>query len=266
MAFRSLPARFFLLFLSLCLWPGHAASQAPADSARLAAILQRAADYCQRLDKAVMDFVCLEEVSETSHNLTPNTDVYLYDYQFVRKAGGGAKERRNLVSVNGKKADFRNTPLHTGFFQFQNVLFGPIGLLSRYWQAFLDYRIVAEEELDGQKAMVVDAVPASGFVEPHPYGRIWIREKDGAVLKIVWEQRSLGNFKIAEEWAKQHDSEPAITSSSEYGFEKNGIRFPSRSRTEQAYTNKDRGKYVSAEISVAYRKYKFFQVETETVF
>jgi hypothetical protein len=250
----------------LVLVPAPATPQTPADKGRLSAILQRSADYCQRLDRAVMDFVCLEEVSETSHNLTPDTNVYLYDYQFVRKAGGGAKERRNLVSVNGKKADTQNTPLHTGFFQYRNVLFGPIGLLSRYWQAFLDYRIVGEDEFDGQKTVVVDAVPAAAFAEPHPYGLIWIREKDGGVLKIVWDQRSLGNFKMAEEWAKEHESEPQITSYSEYGFEKNGIRFPSRSYTEQAYVRKDRGKSVSAEVSVTYRKYKFFTVETETVF
>jgi hypothetical protein len=266
MAFRHSVAVFSLLIFGLCLWPAPSGSQVPADEARLSMILQRAADYCQRLDRAVMDFVCLEEVAETSFNLTPNTDVYLYDYQFVRKAGGGAKERRNLVSVNGKKADLKTTALHTGFFQYQNVLFGPIGLLSRYWQAFLVYQIAGEDKLDGQKAVVVDAAPGSALAEPHPYGRVWIREKDGAVLKILWDQRSLGNFKTVEAWAKEHDSEPQITSYSEYGFEKNGLRFPSRSYTEQGYVRKDRGKYASAEISVTYRKYKFFTVETETIF
>ena len=56
------------------------------------------------------------------------------------------------------------------------------------------------------------------------------------------------------------------TSFTEFGFEKNGLRFPSRSYTEQAYMRKDRGKSPSAEISVTYKDYKFFTVETETIY
>jgi hypothetical protein len=242
-----------------------ATAQTTTVEARLAAILERAADYCRKLDNAALDFVCLEEVTETSYNLTPDTDVYLYDYQFIRKAGG-ARERRDLVAVNGKKADSRDAALRTGHFRYENVLFGPIGLLSRYWQTSLAYRIVGDDRLYDRKAVIIEATPNASLVEPHPYGRIWINEKDGSVLKIVWDQRSLGNFKQAEEWAKAHEAEPMFTAYSEYGFEKNGLRFPSRSYTEQAYMRKDRGKSPSAEISVTYKDYKFFTVETETIY
>jgi len=71
---------------------------------------------------------------------------------------------------------------------------------------------------------------------------------------------------MAQEWADAHDAEPQIISFSEYGFEKNGLRFPSRSYTDQAYLRKDRGRFSSAEISVVYKDYKFFTVETETVY
>jgi hypothetical protein len=258
-------ARLSFLVLGLCLFPALSVSQPSSDQARLSAILRKSADYCLKLDRAALDFVCMEEVTETSYNLTPDTHVYLYDYQFIRKAGG-ARERRDLVAVNGKKKDSKDVPLRAGHFQYENVLFGPIGLLSRYWQTFLAYRIVGDDLLYGLKAVIVEAVPGAGLVEPHPYGQIWISEKDGSVLKIVWDQRSLGNFKMAEEWAKEHDAEPMFTAYSEYGFEKNGLRFPSRSFTEQAYMRKDRGKSPSAEISVTYKDYKFFTVETETIY
>jgi len=255
----------FLIALGLCLFPALSVSQPSSDQARLSAILQKAADYCQKLDMAALDFVCMEEMTETSYNLTPDTDVYLYDYQFIRKADG-AKERRNLIAVNGKKKDSKDVPLRAGHFQYENVLFGPIGLLSRYWQTFLAYRILGEGQLYGRKAVIIEAVPGADLVESHPYGQIWINERDGSVLKIVWDQRSLGNFKMAEEWAKEHDAEPMFTAYSEYGFEKNGLRFPSRSYTEQAYMRKDRGKSPSAKISVTYKDYKFFTVETETIY
>jgi len=262
---RSIIVRVILLIATIILSSDPAIPQNPTDQAKMATILRKSAAYCQRLDKAALDFVCLEEVTETSFNLSPSTDVYLYDYQLIRKAGG-TKERRNVVSVNGKKADFRDVPLHTVKFQYENVLFGPVGLLSEYWQSRLDYRIVGEEAFNGLKAVIVEATPGPDLIEPHPYGNIWIRKDDGSDFKIVWDQRSLGNFKMIDEWAKDHDAEPLITSFSEYGFEKNGLRFPSRSYTEQAYLRKDRGKSASAEISVLYKDYKFFTVETETIY
>ena len=262
---RSLYAEALLFIAAVCLVSTALSSQDPAGPSRLAAILRKSADYCRKLDQAALDFVCLEEVTETSHNLSANTDVFLYDYQFVRKTEG-AKERRNLVAVNGKKANLRDTPLHTGFFQYSNVLFGPVGLLSAYWQSLLAYKIVGHDTFHDLKAVIVEATPGPDLSEPHPFGRIWIREDDGSVLKIVWDQRSLGNFKMIEEWAREHDAEPQITSFSEYGFEKNGLRFPSHSFTDQGYIRKDRGKFSSAEISVVYKSYKFFTVETETIY
>jgi hypothetical protein len=230
---------------------------------RLAAALAKAAAYCQKLENAALDFVCFEEVTETSHNLSASTDVYLYDYQFIRK-GGGARERRDLVSLNGKKANYRDTPLHTAFFQYKNVLFGPVGLLAPAVQALFIYAFVGEETLKGQKIMIVEVKPGPDPAVARPYGRVWVSESDGSVLKIVWDQRSLGNFKTVEEWAKEHGAEPRITSLSEYGVIKNGLRFPSRSYTDQAYLRKDRGKFSSAEITILYKGYRFFTVETET--
>ncbi len=72
---------------------------------------------------------------------------------------------------------------------------------------------------------------------------------------IVWRL-------LIAEWAEANEAEPRITAYSEYGFEKNGLRFPSRNFTQQAYIRKDRSKFVNAEISIAYKGYKFFTVET----
>jgi hypothetical protein len=224
--------------------------------------LAKSAEYCRRLDRAALDFICLEEVTEFSRYYTPHTDVYLYDYQFIRK-NAETKERRNLIAVNGKKASIQDSSLNTVMFQYKNVLFGPVGLLSRSWQTYFKYRLTGEGTIHNEKAVVVEATPGPQLVEPRLYGKIWIKEDDGSVLKIVWDQKSLGNFQSIEEWAKAHEAEPQITAFSEYGFEKNGIRFPSRSYTEQAYIRKDKVKFANAEISIVYRDYKFFTVETE---
>jgi hypothetical protein len=231
----------------------------------LAAVLKKAAEYCRRLDKAALDFTCFEEVKETTHFYSPSTDIYLYDYQFVRK-GEGIKEQRNLVSVNGKKSDRRDTRLYTASFQYKNVLFGPIGLLSEFWQAYHDYKVVSRETIRGATALVVEVTPKPDLPATHPYGRVWIKPGDGSIFKIAWDQRSLGNYKLAEEWGTANDALPQITAYTEYGFEKNGLRFPSLNYTEEAYIRKNGRKYTSAEISTAYRGYKFFTVETSVTF
>ncbi|HUU39157.1 MAG TPA: hypothetical protein VMW46_13255 [Candidatus Desulfaltia sp.] len=197
-----------------------------------------------------------------TRHYTPWTDIYLYDYQFIRR-DKEIKERRNLIAVNGQKTNIRDSSLNTVMFQYKNVLFGPVGLLSKSWQAYHDYKFIGEDTINKEKAMVVEATPIPTFIQPHCYGKIWIKEDDGSILKIVWDQRSLGNFPSVEEWAKAHDSDPHITAFTEYGFEKNGLRFPSRSYAENAYIGKDKRKFVNAEISIVYKNYKFFAVETE---
>jgi len=258
-------AVIFLIFLATDFaesLTGGSSCQEQKDSSRLAAILKKSAEYCHRLDRAALDFVCLEEVTEMTRFYTPHTDVYLYDYQFIRK-DRETEEKRNLISVNGEKANIRDSPLDTVMFQYKNVLFGPVGLLSQAWQAYHDFQLIGEEIINSEKAVVVEATPNAFLITPHCYGRVWIKEEDGSVLKIVWDQRSLGNFRAIEEWAKLHDAEPRITAYSEYGVEKNGLRFPSRSYTENAFIEKSNRKLVNAEISIFYRSYKFFTVETE---
>jgi hypothetical protein len=239
--------------------------QNQAAPSRLAAVLEKSRKYCQRLDQAALDFVCFEEVTEMTRHYSPRTDIYLYDYQFIRK-NNEIKERRDLVSVNGDKTDKRDASLDTLAFQYKNVLFGPVGLLSKTWQAYHGYTFIGEDTFNKEKVVVIEARPGSNLTQPHCYGKIWIKEDDGSVLKIVWDQRSLGNYQSVEEWAKAHDSESEITAFSEYGFEKNGLRFPSRSYTEIAYNSKDKGKFVNARISTLYKEYKFFMVETEIKF
>ena len=237
-------------------------NQGQPDSARLAVILKKAETYCRKLDRAALDFVCLEEVTEMTRHFTPKTDVYLYDYQFIRK-DNMLKEQRALIAVNGKKTDIRDSSLDTSMFKYKNVLFGPVGLLSQAWQTYHEYKFIGEDVINEEKVVVIEATPGANLVQPHCYGKLWIKEDDGSVLKIVWDQRSLGNFQSIEEWAKIHDAKPEITAYCEYGYEKNGIRFPSRSYTENAYIDENKRKFVSAEISIIYKDYKFFTVETE---
>ena len=55
---------------------------------------------------------------------------------------------------------------------------------------------------------------------------------------------------------------PRISLVTEYGIEKNGIRFPSRVVIQEAYLrNKDKKKRMFSEVTIDYKDYQFFTVE-----
>jgi len=263
-------------------------SLGPAEEIRLPAILNKAIRYCRRLEKAALDFVCLEEISEKIDYSREREDeiyvplntgirtqikiakrkqenTYLYDFQFTRK-GELKRENRTLLEKNGKKAKEQDAPLETSVFQVRNVLFGPLGLLSENMQGYHDYQFVGEEEVQGEKVAVIDATPKKTLTGSHGFGRIWIKEGDGSVLKIEWKPESLPDLENLKARAKKYQSEMSLTLITEYGFEKNGIRFPSRDTSEEAYVKPDGIKFVRSRTSVVYRDYKFFTVETDITY
>ena len=266
------------------------ARQGSGQDERLARILERTRDYCLKLEKAAFDFTCMEKIEEKTFAapwIQPDVDVSsssprgvgeithvyrsparsytntcVYDYQFVRK-GDQKTERRILTEENGRKKNVENAELSTQTIRVQNVLFGPIGLLGPQGQAEHDYKIVGEESQDGKRIVVIEATPKASLNRPHCFGRIWVQESDSSVVKISWEQTSVGNFAMIEATAQAIKAEPRLTSITEYGLAKNGIRFPSKDTTEEAYLLKDGKKYIKSKTTILYEKYKFFTVVTE---
>jgi hypothetical protein len=264
--------------------------QGAGQDEKLARILERTKEYSLKLEKAALDFICVEKIEEKIFSapwVQPDLDVSsgspgmtgdithvysspsrsysntcVYDYQFVRK-GGQKTERRILTEENGRKKNEEDAEISTQTIRVENALFGPIGLLGPQGQAGHDYKIVGEETQDGKKIVVIEASPKPSLNRPHCFGRIWVQESDSSVVKISWEQASVGNFSMIEATAQALKAEPRLTSVTEYGLVKNGIRFPSKDTTEEAYLLKDGTKYIKSKTTILYGKYKFFTVETE---
>ena len=242
-------------------------------------LLVRAADYCARLSRASLDFVCLEEVSEKIYEQSPfsppspgaflgrRNDIvehrYLYDYQFVTE-DGQKTEKRRILEIDGIKRKAEDTALDTTTFFYQNVLFGPVDLLAGSRQGFYRYTLRGRESMAGQAVAVVEAVPAPGLAVSVNQGTIWIRESDAAILKIVWNVRSMENSAAIRATAKQYKGTPQIVQITEFQLEKNGVHFPNRFSVEEAYVNKKGKKRVRSMLEAVYRDYKFFTVEVET--
>ncbi len=252
------------------------------DEEKLKIILAKCAEYCEKLAGVSLDFVCNEKITEelyqqvfvstvsggqsqvsfsASGTRLAEKNIYVYDYQMVRKAKE-LRERRNLVEENGKRKEEKDAELKTLVFRHKNIIFGPIGVLSKHWQQYHDYRLLKDDTLEGEKTYVIEAVPKPGYKLGHLSGKIWVRKSDYSILKVEWSQQGIENYDKIEALAKSLKAEPRLTLVSEYGFEKNGIRFPSRYSIDETYLRRGR-KYVVSKTNVVYKDYKFFTVDTE---
>lgn len=240
-------------------------------------ILEKTREYCQRLGAASLYFICRERIDE--RQFSPPLRIFStvasggarhvsslsleYDYQLIRK-GESIEEKRILVRENRQPRNEPDAVLKTKIYKHKYLVFGPVGLLGEYWQPRHSYSYLGEDTVDKEKAFIIEAKP-SGFQEPNLlYGKVWVREKDFAIVKIEWDQRSLGNFERVEKTAELigHGAEPRVSIVGIYGVEKNGIRFLSRLVIREDYES-ERGTYRVSETAVLYKDYKFFVVETE---
>jgi hypothetical protein len=258
---------------------GPAVVRAPA-SVSLQRLLAGAAEYCDRLSRAALDFVCRERVSEWSYpdaavmkyrmvdtirRGLKESKAYLYDYQLVRDRAGSIRESRTLLREGRTDVHVTDAALQTRFFWHARIVMGPLGLLSRERQAEHDFRILRQERINGEPVAVIEAVPKPGVAADHLFGVVWLGLEDASILKIEWNPASIDNYAGVRERAERFRMAPRIVLTSEYGVEKNGIRFPSRYTVQEAYGRGSR-RFQRSETTVVYDRYKFFTVETEVIY
>jgi len=255
------------------------------DKEKLAQILKKSAEYCERLANVTLNFVCREKITEIINQyqllygdpqgkyaiiyaiIPPiisdkEINTFTYDYQLIKK-GDLIKERRILLEENGEKKYEENAPLKTKRFFTKRPVCAPIGLLSKYWQNFYNYKIIEEENLDGKETVVIEARPKSLIKEKPNYGKIWVDKEDFSILKIEFFQESLYKFRELKKMARRYLLKPRLTDTHYFEIEKNGIRFPSKVHFKEAYLTKQRKRIILSETTFVYDNYKFFTVEVE---
>jgi len=227
-------------------------------------ILKQTAAYCARLEDSALRFVCEEKAVEYQYLIQtkiPHKNEWLYDYQLIRR-GGEVEEKRTLLQENGKEKREENAALKTSRVWYKNVIMGPVGLLSSAAQQTHTYKVLDEETLEGAPVVIIEVKPIADL-SPGLYGKAWVRRSDSAILKIEWTPESVGNYEKVVEFAEQIGARPSVTFYSEYAFEKNGIRFPSSYGMTEAYIVPNVGRLLRSRMTVDYKDYKFFTVETD---
>jgi len=266
---------------------GQTANSDSDDQEELKIILEKCAEYCERLANSALHFVCEETIREeiyhgrsggptvttsgggnirvSSSGGGRNIEInkYVYDYQLIKK-GRKIEESRILLKENGKKKYEENAPLKTKKFFSKRAVYGPVGLLGKEQQGKYDYKIIKEQTIKKRKTYVIEVTPKTKIEGNPNFGTVWVDKEDFSVLKIEINQESLAGFEKLEQESKKQSMSPRITTTHDYFIEKNGIRFPSNTICEELYLygmRKVRTKM--SETKITYDNYRFFIVETE---
>jgi hypothetical protein len=125
-----------------------------------------------------------------------------------------------------------------------------------------DYKIIKETTFGGDRAVLIEAVAKPGADREILSGKIWVRKKDAGVLRIEWIPESIGHYERIVDLAKQIGAKPQVTFTTEFAYERNGIRFPSRNSIEEKYLFDAGPPMVLSLIDVRQTDYRFFKVET----
>lgn len=244
--------------------------------ARLKSILARCDAYCRRLFHSSFDFVCIEEERQKmggggapvnymllslKQPREAGTVTYEYDYRLVRK-NLKIREVRTRIRCNGRRVDEKvvDPPVdHPGV---EKIIFGPLAMFERRWQWRFRYRILGEESLWGEKTVVLDVIPRGRPGKNRFFGKVWVREKDGSVMKIAFNPKSLVNFELVRSLVAGKGGVPDMVIVAEYREMRRGIRFPSRYFFEDAYVNPGGKRVLRFRSDHRYRDYRFFSISS----
>jgi TonB family protein len=253
-------------------------------------LMARIADYCSKLENAVLHFFCREKIEEklnpsrqfveiwtgnhdpfekgpwgawaASDGGSGEKNSFTYDYQVIQK-DGRIQERRILLEENGRALRDEGAYPKTKRFYINKAIYGPIGLLAQEEQPFYYYGLLGDETIKGRQAFVIEIRPKKPSSAKPIYGKVWVDKKDASILKMSIEAESLAGYERISADYESRGIKPMISIEIDYGFEKNGLRFPSHITLKEAYSDPKEGQAKMSEMKVDYDKYKFFKVGTE---
>lgn len=269
-----------------------AAAAKSATEIDLPALLQKAAEYCRKLEGSIFDFFCREEIEETidvtlepikpsapldewsygggsnrisiAGKVSKVKNSFVYDYQCIR-ADRVLTEKRTLLKEGREERNVPNAKLELSGLVYFNNLLSPINLFGERNQPDYDYRVVGKEKFEKRPVLVVEAKLKAGVIEPKCLsGKAWIDPETADILKMELTQKPTGGVEVFAQREAQYDRKLRLTLRTEFSAEKNGIRFPSRLLIEEAYLNKMGRAYVRSKTNVVYTNFKFFTVATES--
>jgi hypothetical protein len=264
-------------------------------------ILDRAAQYCEKIEKSAFHFFCYEKVSETrtplssTGNISPlmdqsftssagrrdlaairgeaHTQINKYEYKYrLKKIRDTVKEERQPVSSKDGKQPEGETVITPQTFLSNQVVFAPGTLLGRFVQHEYHYRFIRFDKRNDRQVVVIEVMPKKPGETTGIYGNVWIDMEDFSVLKIQADPGSIVGYRLLEENAKKLKAKLYLSLEAEFDEIHQGIRFPTKVSILEKYRGgpiipryRGQKKWERTRIQFKYNDYQFFDVETDVM-
>ncbi len=275
------PSIVFIFMILVSSILGHSkAQQKPETEGKLERILDSCAGYCEKLADASIYFVCRERIVEEVYHYRPGEyfrhqplrfdkekSTFVYELRF-RLEEKSIQDSRILVEENGKKRYEESALLKTMHYGPEIIFLEPVSLLNGDCHSYYRYKILGRDRFKGEKAVVIEVIPLDEEADDFT-AKIWVRDGDFGILKIERLQKALGDF---EGFKRTSDGVPLdshITCITEFLYDIDGIRFPTRHSIREAYVatfNKMKRlarSLIRSETTVVYLDYKVEKIEME---
>lgn len=279
---------FFLLMASaavLCFFAarlnGSTQKELPAPMS-MTEILNGAGNYCEKVKEMALQYICLEKIidienffgseSRASGLVRENTifntrrtrkQTYTFDYQLIKNADE-LSEQRIMLQKNGRERYRLNCNLDQLKYSSQYLIYGPVGFLSWYWQSRFNYSFVGQSVINGEPAVIIEAIPNEIRLDNTNSGRIWINKKY-QIVRVELEPSCIQNYEDESLETRMGQFKKTVLWIIDYSVEKNGVLFPSQQLIQEIFIQESDGavrKAVKRETLFIYDEYKYFNVET----
>ncbi len=247
---------------------------------KLKMILDRTANYCEKLKRTAFYFTCREEVVDSYFikGKKVKEKFYIYNYQIIREEDGKMTERRELPSFGNKaykekktKRDDRQLVI-TNFISRYPFLM-PVTLLAGENQEKYHYQLLSEEKVKGRDIFKLNVVPKQEKSMDTNHGIVWVDARDGSIVKIELHPHAVRGIKNLQKRARRKGTRLMVTDVHWYETKRKGIRFPTRTEISGIYLALARQEGVNETFTpveqiktvFSYKKYLFFNVDTSVV-
>lgn len=250
---------------------------------KLTSILDKSADYCEKLKKTTFYFTCREEITDrlTRKGKTERDKLFSYDYQIIMHENGKMDERRGLIGTGSrgkikkkqrekeKRENEARSLLITNFFSRYSFLL-PITLLSRENRRQYDFQLLSKEKIEDIETYKISVDPKKKGTGVLNHGVVWLDVEDGSVVRIELNPRSLRGIDRLQARAGRKETRLKLTDMHWYDVIKKGIRFPSRTEISRMFLAKETEdpESIGSEHALtvfSYKNYRFFNVNVAVV-
>ena len=246
--------------------PAPAASPVTGIAREQQEVLDLAARYCAKLERAAFRYFCIEDVVEEiwPGRAFARKNAFRYDFQIV---GGKRRvaEKRKLLLENGIQADGSTSAQQT-IFKSNLKFFAPIELLSAFNQKYYHYRILKKEQFAGQPFLLLRIEARREYSGQNLLeGSALVSPEDGSVARIEIAQGSIVGLEERRLLARMEGFDDVLVRDVHW-FEKTeqGLRFPSHSQMREIFL-KDQLQTLHYTVDYSYSGYKFFDVQITDV-